>query len=299
MSWFLFAILGYFLYAVVTVFNKFLLHQKATTKPFVFTFWVGIFSIFTFILIPFGLHWPGWSFFIFDIFVGVVYYVALLAYYWALDVNEASRAASIVGGFTPILVLILAFMFLGDKLTWLQLIAFFLLVGGGFLISLKMEEGNLKEGMKGLKFIILTILLGAVYWILAKFAYQNQGFITGFVWTRMGLVAGSLLILLYKPWRSLILGSVRQASVGMGSLMVSSKIIAGFGSLFVNLALSRGSASLTNAMQGIEYVFLFGLTLLFSMKFPQILREKQNGVIIIQKIIAILLIASGLAILAF
>jgi len=195
MSWLIFAIIGYFLYAVVTISNKFLLHQKATTKPLVFSFWVGLFSIFTFVLAPFGLHWPGWGPFAFDILVGIIYFVSLIAYYWALDVNEASRAASIVGGLTPILVLVMAFAFLGDKLTWLQLAAFFLLVGGGFLISLKIKEGNLKEGMKGIKFIILTILLGAVYWVLAKFAYQNQGFITGFVWTRMGLVAGCLFVI--------------------------------------------------------------------------------------------------------
>jgi len=299
MSWFFFAILGYFLYAVVTVSNKFLLRQKATTRPLVFTFWVGLASLFTFVLAPFGLHWPGWGWFSFDILVGVVYFVALVTYYWALDINEASRASSLVGGLTPILVLILTTVFLGDKLNWLQLAAFFLLVAGGFLISLKMDKGNLKEGMKGLRFFVLTIILGALYWVLSKYAYNHQSFITGFTWTRMGLVASALAMLLYRPWRRLIFVSGRQASAGLGSLMVGSKIVAGFGSLFVSLALSRGSASLTNALQGTEYVFLLVLAYIFSKKFPGIMHEKSSPMIIAQKIIAVLLIAGGLVILAF
>ena len=67
MSWFLFALLGYFLYSLVTISNKFLLRQRATTKPLVFTFWVSLFSLFTFILAPFGLHWPGLNWLAYDL----------------------------------------------------------------------------------------------------------------------------------------------------------------------------------------------------------------------------------------
>jgi len=111
MTWFIFALLGYFLYALTTISNKFLLRQRATTKPLVFTFWVCLLSLSAFALAPFGLRWPGLSWLAFDLLTGAVFFAALLTFYQALDVNEASRSASVVGGITPIFVLILSYVF--------------------------------------------------------------------------------------------------------------------------------------------------------------------------------------------
>jgi drug/metabolite transporter (DMT)-like permease len=298
MSWFLFAIAGYFLYSVVTVTNKFLLRQPATTKPLAFTFWIGVLSVFTFVLAPFGLHWPGWGLFAYDIFVGITFFLALLTFYWALDVNEASRTASVVGGLIPVFVFPFAYLFLNERLGWLQILAFFILVLGGLSISLKIEKGVLKEGLRSIKVVFLAILLGAIYWVAVKYAFGGQGFVTGFVWTRLGLVLAALLVLLWPAWRRQILNSIKQATGGLSALMVSSKLLAGFGSLFVHLSLSRASASLIQALQGTEYVFLLILTAFLSKKFPQILREKLSRGIIFQKIAAVLLIGVGLLILA-
>lgn len=52
--------------------------------------------------------------------------------------------------------------------------------------------------------------------------------------------------------------------------------------------------SIINALQGVQYAFLFILTTVFSLKFPQIIKERISRKIIIQKIIAILLIGVGL-----
>lgn len=299
MTWFSFALLGYFLYALVTVANKFLLRQRATTKPLVFTFWVCLLSVFTFILTPFGLHWPGWGWLAFDILAGVVYFVALLTYYQALDINEASRAASATGGLTPVFVLVLSYLFLGETLGWLQLTAFSLLVVGGFLISLERGRSGFHEVMKGLKFIVATIILGAVYFVMLKYLFNYQDFITGFVWSRLGLVAGALAVLLYPVWRREIVVSWRGATAGLDSLMIGTKVMAGFGSLFVSLAVSRGSASLVNALQGAQFAFLFLLTFLLSKFWPAVLREKMTGAIMAQKFAAIALICAGLALIAW
>lgn len=298
MTWFSFALLGYLLYALVTISNKFLLRQRATTKPLVFTFWICLMSLLSFVLAPFGLHWPGWGWLAFDILTGLVYFVALLAYYQALDINEASRASSLVGGVTPVLVLTLSYLFLGEALGWLQLVAFSLLVIGGFLISLEKGQSGFHEAMKGLKYIIATIILSAVYFVMLKHLFNYQDFITGFVWSRMGLVAGSLIVLFYPAWRYEIRRSFSEASAGLSSLIAGAKIMAGFGSLFVSLAVARGSASLVNALQGAQFAFLFLLTLWLSKFWPAVCNEKLSGAIIAQKFAAIGLICIGLALIA-
>ncbi|MBU2037043.1 EamA family transporter [Patescibacteria group bacterium] len=299
MSWFLFALLGYLLYALVAISNKFLLRQRATTKPLVFTFWVCAFSLLTFVLAPFGLHWPGWSWLAFDLLTGLIFFVSLLFFYKVLDVNEASRSVSLLGGLTPIVILILSYFFLGEVLNHFQLWAFILLVAGGFLISLEKIKHGFREGIKGLNFLFLTIFLHAIYFVMLKYLFDYQDFITGFVWSRMGLVLGALVLLVYGPWRREIINSMHQATAKVGSLMVGSKIAAGFGSLFISLAIFQGNVALVNALKGSEYVFLFFLTVLLSRKFPNILHEKFSQGIILQKITAIILICAGLALIAW
>jgi transporter family protein len=299
MTWLIFTILSCFLYAVVAVFNKYLLGQRATTKPIVFTFWLGILSIFSFVLIPFGLAWPGWPAFGLDIVVGVVYFFSILYFYEALDINETSRVTSLTGGLTPLVVLFFSFMLLNESLTILQLLAFFLLVAGAFLISFKRSRGRFKSSVKGLWFIILSIILSAIYWIGAKYIFDNQGFVTGFLWSRLGFILTAAAILVWPAWRRKILYSESQLTLKISSLFVTSKLFAAFGSLFIHLALSLGSAALVNALGGLQYVFILIFAIILSKKFPNFLQEETSGGVLVQKIAAVLLIVGGLAILAF
>ena len=54
-----------------------------------------------------------------------------------------------------------------------------------------------------------------------------------------------------------------------------------------------------NSLRGIQYVFLFLITLFLTVFFPKILKEEISKGILIQKIIAIVLIVAGLALLVF
>jgi drug/metabolite transporter (DMT)-like permease len=300
MNWLIFTILACLLYAVVGVFNKYLLGQRATTKPIVFTFWLGILSIFSFVLIPFGLAWPGWPAFGLDIVVGIVYFFAILYFYEALDINEASRVSSLAGGLTPIMVLFFSLVLLNESLVISQLVAFFLLVAGAFLISFKKSRGGLIKGsVKGLWFMILTIILSAIYWVAEKYVFEGQGFVTGFLWTRLGFILTAVAILVWPAWRRKIFYSESQLTLKISSLFITSKLFAAFGSLFIHLALSLGSASLVNALGGMQYVFLLILAIILSKKFPDFLKEETSGGVLVQKIAAVMLIVGGLAILAF
>lgn len=296
MNWIFIAISGYFFYAVAGVTDKFLLRQRATTKPLVYTFYIGLLSIFTFALAPFGLSWPGWNYFWLALLAGLIMFFALLSFFKSLDVNEASRDIPLIGGLTPIVVLSLSYVFLAEGFGWPRLVAFSLLVLGGFLISLKTGRGK-NFLIKGGFFVAAAILLNAAYLVLIKYVFGQEGFLNGFVWSRLGLVLSAVFVLFFPKWRRLIMSSGRQASAGLGAILVSNKILAGVGSLLVHLAVSRGSVSMVNAMQGTEYGFLFLLTIFLSKKFPFLLKERIDFKTFIQKTAAILLIAGGLAFL--
>jgi hypothetical protein len=51
---------------------------------------------------------------------------------------------------------------------------------------------------------------------------------------------------------------------------------------------------LINSLQGVQYVFLFLLVMFLSAKHPKILEEEMGGGVMLQKIIGVLLVGTGL-----
>ncbi|MBI4709076.1 MAG: DMT family transporter [Candidatus Portnoybacteria bacterium] len=296
MTWFLFAIFGYFLNAAVSVVDKFLLSQRATTRPAVYTFYIGFLSIFAFVLAPFGFYWPGLGQVLIALLAGATFLIGLWYLFEAVDIGSASRVFLTFGGLTPIVVLGLSFLFLGERLSTTQILAFLLLVAGGFLVSFKKEPQRKKE--KRFRFIIIAVILTAISLVLTKYVFMHQDFISGFIWTRIGSFLTALLFLIPQELRHAIFGSGKQSKGGMSLLLISNKAVAGGATVMVSFAISLGSVSLVNALQGVQYVFLLILTAMLSKKFPQIIHEKVTTKIIIQKLLAILLIGAGLVILA-
>jgi len=297
MSGFLIGTFGYLLNAVSIIFDKFFLGRRFTSHPVVYTFYIGVLSIFVFLLAPFGLKWPGLGWFFFDLFVGFLFFMSLLTFYQALDVNEASRVTPLFGALRPILVLFLSWIFLQEGLIQKDLVAFFFLVLGGLLMSVNFDRFS-KFSMKGRKYVIACIIFSALYLVAVKYIFSRQGFITGFIWPHLGLILSSAALLFWPRWRKMLLISGRQATTALSAVLVLGKGIASLGSLFINLAISRANVALVSALQGTEYAFLLLTTIVISRKFPQILEEKITRPIIFQKAAAIILIGVGLVFLA-
>lgn len=297
MTWFLIAIAGNFLNAVVGITDKFLLGQRAVIKPQVYTFYIGLLSIFALILAPFGLIWPGlWQFFI-SLLAGAMFFLGLFYFFKALDIGESSRVFPVVGGLVPVLVFFFSFIFFGGRLSAPQMVAFFLLVSGSVLISIGKNGIKINSG-KYFKFIALSVLLAAVSLVLTKYVFNHQNFISGFIWTRLGSFLAAVLFLIPSRLRHSILSAGRQAKTGLSALLVFNKSVAGLASVLINFAISRADVSLIKALEGSQYVFLFFLTIVLSKKFPQIVKEKISRQIFLQKILAILFISSGIIVLA-
>lgn len=299
MNWLLFAILGNFIYAGVNLVDKFLLRQRATTKPVVYSFYIGILSFFVIVLAPFGLKWPGLGQFFIAFLAGIIYFLILLSFYKSLDINEPSRVLPIVGGFTPVLILLFSSVFLGEVLRNRQFLAFFFLVFGSVLIMFDFDKkkNSFLSSIKGAGFIVLVIVLGSVYNILEKFVFIKQGFLSGFIWSRMGLVFTAFSVLLFPVFRREIILSGKKATAGLSFVLIFSKLAAGAASFFIHLAISKTNVAMVSAMQGVEYVFLLALTVIFSKMHSRIVYEKLTAEIIFLKTAAILLIGAGLWIL--
>lgn len=291
MSWILLAILAYFLSALVTVFDKILVSRKIT-DPFVYSFFEGLLSVTVLVFAPLGFFLPPWPVLVVALLSGVIFLFALVSLFVALFKYEASRVAAVIGGLAPILIFFLAFFFLGEKLNPYQILAFIFLIIGGSLVSLTREKHVYK--IKVLKLTILAAFLFAVSSVMTKYVFLHQPFFNGFIWFRLGSFLAALLFLVPSGLRKKIFKLGKETKSGVSLFFVGNKAMAGLSFILLNAAIFRGSVTLVHGLEGCQYMFVFVLALLLSQKFPQLLKEKNTPIILIQKTIATLLIAVGL-----
>ncbi len=291
--WLVIVVVAYFLNAIAAVVDKFLISKKIS-NPAVYTFYITIWGLLAMILAPWGFGWYGWGQFFANMVGGVAFAYALLFLFKALAKNDSSRITPFIGGFSPIFVLIFSFLFLGERLDASQFIAFALIVGGTILVSLSKvskPEGN------GFGLAILAAFLFGVTYTLSKYVYLHQNFISGFIWMRFGVFLGTLLILIPRGNRQAVVESWRTKDVKVGGLFLFGQAAGALGFILVSYAISLASVTLVNAMQGLQYVFLLIMVLILAKWHPKVLSENLRGRVLAQKIIAIVLVGVGLALL--
>jgi len=316
--WLVIAITSYFINAGVYVADKFLLSKKVHSSV-TYAFFVGVWSIFNFVILIFDPWVPNLREFGLDISAGLLFLVTLVFLYKALHQSEATRVVPVVGALVPIFSFMLSYIFLGENLSQQQLLAFIILINGGVLISVKHtrfyiwdEISNKLRNIFGDVFggihadyrptrrlifnSIASALLFASYYVLIKYIYSSdQPFIGAFVWSRFGTFIGTMLILFVPDWRrSIIKHQKGQKSPGNLLFFFSVRLLAAVAFIMLNWAISLGNVALINALQGVQYVFLLGLVLFLSSRFPKILKEELGGGILAQKLIGASLVCIGL-----
>ncbi len=316
--WLIITITSYFLNAGVYVADKFLLSKKIHSS-ISYAFFVGVWSIFNFTILIFDPWVPNLREFGLDISAGLLFLVTLVFWYKALHQSEATRVVPIVGALVPIFSFMLSYIFLGESLSSQHLLAFIILINGGILISVKTTRfyiwrevanrlrnvfgdifGGIHADYRPTRRLIInsvaSALLFASYYVLIKYIYMQQPFIGGFVWSRLGTFIGTMIILLVPEWRRLIVKHQKnQKSPANLTFFFAVRLLAALAFIMLNWAISLGdNVALINALQGVQYVFLLGLVLFLSRKFPKILKEELGGGVLAQKLIGASLICTGL-----
>lgn len=295
MSYIAIAVVAYMLYAINGVVDKFLL-TKAVKSPAVYAFYIGITSPMTWVLAPFGLKFVGPLDLLIAIIGGASFVVALYFLYVATRQTTISRLLPIEGGLVPIFTLVFAYLFLGERLSQMQLLAFGLMVLGAVLIAFKYEKGGWYA--KALGNATIAAVFFALSFVLTKYIFDETNFVSGLIWTRLGFFLVSVSMLIPKTTRQKIFNAPKETSKGNIFLYYGARVSGGLAGLLQNYAISLGSVTLVNAMQGTQYAFLLVMAILLSRYYPRVLKEQISFAIFLQKIAAIILISGGLYFLA-
>lgn len=319
--WLIVSVLSFFINAGVYVADKFLLSKKIHSS-ITYAFFVGIWSIFNFVILVFDFWLPSLNELFIDLFAGLLFLFTLVFWYKALHQSEATRVVPIVGALVPIFSCALSYVFLGESLSERQFLAFIILVVGGVLISIKHTKfyaikmvierfrvvfgdflGGIHAQYRSMRRLIINSVISAfffaVYYVLMKHIYSEQPFIGSFVWSRLGTFIGVLLILLIPDWRKKIVRYQKgQKTPKNLSFFLSVRLLAALAFIMLNWAISMGNVALINSVQGVQYVFLILIVLFLSTKYPKILNEELGGGVMIQKALGATLVCTGLYMLA-
>lgn len=301
--WFIFALLGNAVLAIVGVTDKLIL-TKSVPKPIVFVFYSTIFILPLFLFLPFGVIFPtAWAdYFIFAV-SGICFALGLWAMYIGFQESEISHVGPLVGAATPFFVFLLGNIFLGEKFTAIKLVAIFVLIFGSLIVSF--EKSKFHNGWhRGMAWGVLAGLLFAVSHVTAKYAYDAYGFYNGFIWTKLWIGAFALFLLPFPSVRALFRRSPANSEIqsapshsGAAGLVVANKLLGILGVVLVQYAISLGSVSLVNALSGVQYALLIILVALISKFYPQILKETYTRKEIWQEVSAVAIIGLGLVLL--
>src|SRR3989339_1502173 len=315
--WLSVAIIAYFINAGVYVADKFLLSKKIHSS-ITYAFYVGIWSIFNFALLAFDPWVPDLRELLIDFLAGMLFVGTLVFWYKALHQSEATRVVPIVGALVPIFSFLFSYIFLGETLGERQLLAFFILINGGILISVKHTRVYIvQEIMNRFKNVFGDVLGGihaayrptqrllinsvtsamffAGYYVLIKYVYMSQPFIGSFVWSRVGSFLGVLLMLFVPDWRRNIIKHQRGAKTPKNlGFFFSVRILAALAFIMLNWAISLGNVALVNSLQGAQYMFLIVIVFFLSTRYPRYLKEELGGGVLLQKLIGATLVGTGL-----
>lgn len=292
-------VIAYLLISFTAVTDKFIL-TKALLQPVVYAFFISTIGLAALILLPFGFSLPPVATWGSSLVAGGCYTLAIFFLYHALQRGEASRVFATAGSLGAVLTFVFSSFVLNDQLSSTELIAFGLLVIGGLVISL--ERQSSASGRAGLLYAVLTALMFGISYTAAKAAYNQQGFVTGFVMIRVFAFLAILPFLASAANRRFISQSlharspIRRRSFQLA--LAAGQVTSGIGFLILNYVISLTNAALALAAQGLQYAFLFIATVFLSKQFPNILRENITRPVIVQKVAAIGLISLGLIILA-
>jgi len=320
MLWFLVAISAYLILAVVFLVDKYLL-TSSILNPRIYAFYVGTLGILVLILAPFiGFYIPEKSQIALSLLAGAIFVYGLFWFYKTLQLFEPSRVLPTIGGLTPLFTLGLIYLFSWGRETLSSkgVVAFILLILGSILINIKREK---LINQKSLKFSVFTAFLLSLSFVLIKYVYLVQPFWNGFIWKSIGgfLMAACFFIFFPEIKKEIFKNRVPRSGMNVEknakrslterekfpkktiAIFVTNQAAGAGANILQNWAIALAPlayVAIINALQGVQYVFLLIFTIFLSLKLPQIVKEEISGKIILQKIFAILLIATGLAILA-
>jgi uncharacterized membrane protein len=297
-SWVVFAFSGPVLWAISVHFDKYLVErffkQSDVAVFLLFTAFVGM------LLLPFIWFFEptvtaaGAGNIALILFSGILYMGALLLYLQALQTEEASVVAPYFQA-GPLFGYGLAYLVLGETLSGRQMAGGILILIGALIVSVRFDHG-----MRIFKARLAALMLPCGFamalsgLIFKIFAIEVEFWTTTF-WMFVGEAIFGCALLLVPSYRKEFMAMLRANTLALVSINGSNELINIGGGLGNRYALMFAPLSLVQAIGSTTTLFVFAFGVVLSLVWPKLGRENLSGRNLIQKGIAAVLVALGVA----
>lgn len=257
--WMLFALSGHVLNAAAFLIDKQLLTHAWKTSATYATL-ISLPSLILFVALPWIERMSAISTVV-AILSGVAFTAALWSFFEAMKRGSIGFVVPVVGVVIPLISLAGEHVALRTTFHPQQLFGFVVLLISLWLIT---RESTSQRQPQPIGFALLASALFAISSVLVKDVYSSYGFLTPFVFSRIGAgVAGLGLFALVSSARRELrtfsgLPKSKVAPLGLTLLGQSSGII---GFVLIQFAFVSGSVAVVNALQAVQYVCINAFTL--------------------------------------
>ncbi|MBW2970998.1 EamA family transporter, partial [Candidatus Woesearchaeota archaeon] len=164
-------------FAFVNILDKILITKHMENRlliVFKSIFWLAIL-----VLIPFvDFQLPSLKSVIFICIAGIPAVIAFIPYLKSLSIEEASKVVPLLQ-FNALATLVMSYIFLGERLSLWQVMAFFFMFGGGLMLSIKRHHKILTIN-KAFWLMWIAVFLWALNLVLMKQVYK-----THYIWSAL------------------------------------------------------------------------------------------------------------------
>lgn len=292
LDWFIFALTATLIWSLSAIIVKFVRvnYIKSPIGYWIITTPVAFFSL---VFLIFGkIHLPSAKMLVYIFITSIISFIGYWLYLTALHKEEISRVITLFG-IQPLIVLVLATIFLKEVLAIKDYLAFPLIIIGSILISVKKvkERFNISTGII---LTVISIFLYSIQSLLFKLTVEVDFVSMIILRESIFLVILAFLFILSKEIRKRTKEDLKHINKKKLFLIYTGECMGMIGIAFSYLAIQRGPVSLVTLIEGTQGLFVIILAVLISTFIPKILKEEINKKTIILKIISIILMLGGL-----
>lgn len=300
MNWFLIALIGPALWALVNHIDKYII-SKYFSGPGVgslvlFTSLSGLIMSFSIFVFGFSHIFIGTSAMIVIGINGALLVSAFIPYLYALENEEASWASTLYQ-LIPVFGYVLGLIFLHEQLTVPQLFASLLVLTGAVIISLDFSQ-KIKLKAKPFWLMVLSSFMIAVNALVFKIVALDQNFWGTAFWEYIGGgIFGLLLFTLIPLYRRQFIATIQKGKKAVLTINLISELLNIFAKLAANFASLLAPLVLVWVVNGLQpfIVFIYGVIL--TLFIPTLGKENISRKVIIQKLSAMAVMFVGVYIL--
>ena len=303
-SWFLYAIIAPFLWAVVNIADQYLIAKYSDREKerscgglVIFSSLIGLLIAGIIFIFTDGLFSIPSLDIALLFLAGLLTVVWIVLYLFTLEIEEVSR---VVPWFLtiPVFGYILGSIFLGETLSLRQVVGAILVFVGLIVISINWTETRVRIKHKPMLYMLLVSLTVAVSGIIFKYVTVEDSFWISSFWEYVGLGTTGVFIFLCMPkQRREFIHMNRAGGVRIFLVNVISEFTSVSGNLLTNFALVLAPATLVFIVGSFQPAFVLLLTIIGTYMFPKIIKEDMSWQVLYPKIVAVIVMVIGSAIL--